>query len=105
MTEALKHDKEKLKLELIPPEAINSLGEVLTFGAKKYGERNWENGFCYSRLFGALMRHLWAFWGGEDIDAESGLPHLYHAHACIAFLVTHYDRKIGVDDRYTIHKK
>lgn len=96
---ALKHDQEKPRYDLIPPEMMASIAGVLTYGCKKYGDRNWESGFKYSRLFGALMRHSWAWWRGEDTDPESGLSHLDHALACVAFLVTHERRKIGEDDR------
>lgn len=37
-TEGLKHDAGKLRLDLIPPEAIRVLGEVLTCGTDKYGD-------------------------------------------------------------------
>lgn len=97
---ATKHDGEKSnRPELIPPEAVTALGTVLAFGAKKYGDRNWEKGFKWSRIFGAAMRHLWAWWGGEKADPETGFSHLYHALACIAFLVAHEARDLGTDDR------
>ncbi len=96
---AKKFDNEKARYDLIPPEMMASIADVLTYGAQKYGDRNWEGGFTYSRLFGAMMRHIWAWWSGEDKDKESGLSHLDHALACIAFLVTHERRKIGEDDR------
>jgi len=82
-----KFDKEKLRLDLIPTEVFESLGAVLTFGAKKYGDNNWKQGIAYSRIYGALLRHLVA-WAKKDIyDQESGLPHLWHAFCNLAFLV------------------
>ncbi len=99
MSEGVKYDDGKLPLDLIPPEAIFALGAVLQFGAKKYGMRNWEKGMSWSRVFAALMRHLWAFWRGDTSDEETGYSHLYHALACIAFLLTYEERKIGIDDR------
>ena len=95
-----KDDQGKLRLELIPPEAIRALGAVLTFGAQKYEDRNWEKGIEWGRVYGAAMRHLWAWWGGKDLDAESGFSHLWHALTGIAFLVTYEHRAIGKDDRY-----
>lgn len=94
-----KHDGGKPRLDLIPPEVIIALGEVLSYGADKYGDRNWEKGFKWGRLFAAIQRHLWAFWSGQDLDPESGLPHLYHALAGITFLITHTKRGLGRDDR------
>lgn len=96
---AWKLDAGKPRIELIAPEFITALSEVLTFGAQKYGERNWEKGMTWGRCFGAMMRHAWAWWRGEDRDPESGLPHLAHAAACLMFLLAFEQRKIGVDDR------
>lgn len=96
---ALKDDGDKLRYDLVPPEALAALASVLTYGANKYGDRNWEKGFRWGRLFGACMRHLWAWWGGENEDPETGMSHLWHALACVAFMVAHEERCIGVDDR------
>jgi len=97
---AVKDDKEKPRYDLIPPEAMETLAEVLTYGAKKYEPHNWRKGFEWSRLYAALLRHLGAFWGGEDTDPESGLPHLSHALACVVFLSVHQTNSLGTDDRY-----
>lgn len=97
--QATKYDDGKNRLELIPPEAIFGLGEVLTFGAKKYNDRNWEKGMKWSRVFGAAMRHLWKWWWTKKPDEETGLSHLKHALCCVAFLVAYEERKVGEDDR------
>lgn len=97
--EGIKHDGGKVRLELLPPEFLVATGLVLTFGAEKYGVRNWERGMKWSRVFGALMRHMWAWWGGEQRDPETGYSHLYHASACIAFLIAYEERGVGEDDR------
>ena len=97
--EATKHDQNKIRLELLPPEMLFETGKILTFGAKKYGDRNWEKGFKWSRLFGALNRHIWAWWNGEDKDPETNESHLSHAMCMLTFLLTHEKRKIGEDDR------
>ena len=95
----VKHDAGKNRLELIPPEAIWGLGEVLTFGATKYGDHNWAKGMKWSRVFGAAMRHLWKWWWTKKPDEETGLSHLKHALCCIAFLIAYEERKVGEDDR------
>ena len=74
-----KHDKGKLRLELIPPEAIEMLGEIYTYGAQKYGEGNWTKGFQPGRLIAAARRHDIALAKGEINDPDSGLPHAAHA--------------------------
>jgi len=97
--EGRKDDSAKSRLDLIPPEAVFALGEILSYGAEKYSARNWEAGMSWGRVFGAAMRHLWAWWGGERNDAETGRSHLWHALCCIAFLVAYEERNTGTDDR------
>ena len=95
-----KHDSEKLPYELIAPEFLDAVAAVLKFGAIKYEPRGWEKGTAWGRYFGAAMRHLWAWWRGEQFDEESGLSHLAHAACCVMFLVTYEARKVGEDDRH-----
>ncbi len=96
---AVKFDQDKLMMELLPVRPIEDIAGVLTFGAKKYSERNWEQGFNYSRTYGALQRHLHAWYKGEDIDPESGLTHLAHAGCCLMFLLEFAHSGKGTDDR------
>lgn len=79
LRDGTKNDKEKNRLELFPYDALWEIGKVYTMGAKKYDDRNWEQGIKYSRVFGAMMRHSWAWWNREDNDPESGLSHMVHA--------------------------
>ena len=98
----VKFDQDKPRPELYSPQAILAVSKILAYGAKKYADRNWEKGIVYSRIYGALQRHLLAFWSGEDIDPESGLPHLSHAGCCMMFLL-HYESDVemleNLDDR------
>lgn len=107
-----KADENKVRMDLIPPEFIFAVGEVLSFGARKYADRNWEKGMKWSRPFGAAMRHLWAWWGGRgpsprnflfgDLDPETEYSHLWHAACCLCFLITYEQRGMRVwDDRFT----
>jgi hypothetical protein len=99
MTEGVKHDDGKARYDLLPPDALDAIAQVFTYGAAKYADRNWEGGMAWGRLFAAMMRHCWAFWRGEDVDPESGLPHLAHAGACVLMLLSHVQRGIGHDNR------
>lgn len=95
----VKHDTGKPRYDLMPQEFLDGVAEVLTYGANKYEDRNWEKGMRWGRPFAALMRHMWAWWGGEDLDPETKMPHLWHAGCNLAFLIAFRARKIGVDDR------
>ncbi len=99
--EGVRHDEGKNRLDLVPPEAILGIGEILTFGAiqKGYGERNWEKGMDWGRCYAALQRHLNKWWAGESIDPESGKSHLKHALTNLCFLMVYEIRGIGRDDR------
>lgn len=97
--EATKYDDNKLRMELIPVSTLKALAEVLTFGSKKYGDNNWRKGMQWNRLYGACLRHLTAWWGGETNDIESGLNHLQHALCCIAFLIEYTETHPELDNR------
>ena len=84
----IKLDTGKNRLDLIPPEAIEAIGRVLTFGAEKYTPDGWKTvPGASERYYAALLRHLLAYKKGEVFDPESGLPHLHHVICNAAFLV------------------
>ena len=97
--EGIKFDNDKLRYDLIPIYSFEELVKVFTFGSRKYDDRNWERGMAWGRVYAALLRHLTAFWRGEDLDPESGLSHLAHvvwnAMALLEFTKTHRE----LDDR------
>jgi hypothetical protein len=97
----VKFDTDKARYDLIPPEIEEAVAKVLTFGATKYGARNWELGMDWGRPYAALRRHMAAWWSGEEKDPETGMPHTWHAACCIAFIVAFEARGIGTDDRPT----
>jgi hypothetical protein len=67
---AVKHDDGKLRYDLIPAEPFEEVVLVYTNGALTYADRNWELGMTWGRVFGAMLRHAWAFWRGERYDRE-----------------------------------
>ena len=95
----IKHDQDKLPYHLLPSDSVEAILEVLAFGASKYKPRNWELGMDWSRPFAALMRHMWSWWRGEELDPETGLSHLAHAGCCVLFLIAYERRGIGTDNR------
>lgn len=98
--QAMKFDQNKLPMHLLSTEAMNQTAAVLAFGAQKYAEHNWREGFAWSRPLSAAMRHITAFNAGEDKDPESGLSHLAHAACCIMFLLEFEKTHQHLDDRY-----
>ena len=96
---ATKNDSGKDPWHLLPFDALLVVVQVLRHGAATYGDRNWETGLDYSRCFSAAMRHLTAWWAGEDNDPETGLSHLAHAACCLLFLLAYRTRGTGHDNR------
>ena len=99
LLDRLKHDGEKVRMELLDPYAVEQLAAVLTFGAKKYAPHNWRLGIRKGRLLAALMRHVFAYLRGEDKDPETGLSHIAHAMCCCMFILG-LEHRIDLDDRY-----
>ncbi len=85
--------EQKLRMDLIPAEAIIALAEVLTKGAVKHGERDWEKNTTLDDHFAAAQRHLWKLWKGEVIDPEFGFPHVWHAFCRLAMYITLQERQ------------
>lgn len=78
----------KLRLDLLPVAALCDVAAVMTYGATKYAERNWEQGAKPSgEYIACALRHILAYQGGEDIDPESRRPHLAHAATNLLFLL------------------
>ncbi len=82
---ARKFDGDKARYDLVPAVPLHEVAEVFTFGANKYSDYNYL-GLDRRRIFAALLRHAFAWWRGEDLDEESGLPHLAHATCCVLML-------------------
>ena len=88
------------RMSLIPVEALEIMGRLYGFGAEKYAAHNWRKGYEWSKSYDSLQRHAGAFWRGEDIDEETGLPHLagaaFHCFTLMVFMQEHPE----FDDRY-----
>jgi hypothetical protein len=87
--EALRKNQNKLNWSLIDYKSLTPMVEVLQFGVVKYthvdengktitGRDNWKLGLKQTELQDSMMRHLVAIMSGEEIDPESGLPHIGH---------------------------
>ena len=89
LKDGTKDDKEKIRLDLLPFDAIEEIGRVYTIGARKYEDRNWEKGIKYMRIVGAILRHLIAWVRGDTFDPENGQRHsaavAWNAIALVAY--------------------
>lgn len=88
------------RFDLIPIDPLTLLAELYGEGAKKYSEHNWRAGYEWSKSYAAALRHLTQFWNGEDIDEETGKPHvicvIFHMMTLAQFMKDHPE----FDDRY-----
>ena len=84
---ALRYNEGKPQIHQVPRALLTGTAEVLTYGEKKYAKYNWQKGGNFSTSYDCLMRHMTAWWEGEEDDPESRLSHLKHAAANIAFLL------------------
>jgi len=96
---ACKADDDKAPFHLLPSDAIEDVVWALQEGASKYGDYNWKKGMSWSRYLSAALRHIFAWMRREDVDRESGIPHLAHAVCCLLFLLEYGKHGLGKDDR------
>ena len=76
-----------VRYDLIPPEAIIALAEVLYEGSKKYGDRNWEKGIPVQNCLDHCLGHLMQYQLGDTAE-----PHLKHALCNLAMAVAMAER-------------
>ena len=111
MSEGIKYDNKKCRMELFPPDAYEEICNIFTFGAKKYGDYNWlgadksgnydpsgKDAIKYSRILGALKRHLIAREKGNIKDEESGCYTMAHVAVNAIFLLTYDMRKFVLNN-------
>lgn len=90
----------KAPLSTVPMGVIVEMGVGMLEGAAKYGRHNYRcSGVRASVYFDALMRHMIAWWEGEDIDPDSGLSHITKAMCTLAVLRDAQMQGMVTDDR------
>lgn len=82
-----KTDAGKLPLTLVPREIIKAIAVIRRYGTEKYHDPdNWKK-VSVERYRDAAFRHWIAYLDDPTgVDKESGLPHLWHCAANLAFL-------------------
>ena len=98
------------RYDLMPVDALRELAEHYGKGEKKYpaeaGIPNFRKGYDISLSYAALQRHANQFWGGEDIDAETGSNHMIAAAWHALYIVqTMHDYGDRFDDRLTTSRR
>lgn len=98
------------RYDLIPAEPLRLLALHYGKGGLKYGDNNWRLGYEWSKSFAALSRHLWQWWAGQEIDQETGSPHLiavaWHALTLSEWAETHpeFDNRLKTLDARAIRE-
>ena len=92
-------NKPELSYVLTYPEALKTLSAVQTYGATKYARGNYLLGSNWTQYVDSLLRHLTAFYAGEDIDPESGQPHTGHVLFNAMMLAQMFETRKDLDDR------
>ena len=88
----VKQDLGKLRYDLLPFDAVDEVVGVLTYGIKKYPkpEENWRVNSSQEdikRYEAALLRHMSEYMQGNEIDEESGLPHIAQVATNALFII------------------
>lgn len=96
----LRYNNGKLQWGLVDFTALEDMVKVLEFGANKYAPHNWKKGMSHTQITESLMRHLFAYLDGEDIDQESGISHAGHILCNAMFLAYNIKHHPDKDDRY-----
>jgi hypothetical protein len=79
---------QKPSMSVVPPAALVPLMKAMADGAQKYGAFNWRDKTVSSTVYyDAAMRHLMAWFDGEESAADSGVHHLGHVMACCAIIL------------------
>lgn len=90
----------RVPFSTVPMVPVAEVGLAMLEGALKYGRHNYRvSGVRSSVYFDAAMRHLVRWWEGEDIDPDSGLPHITKAIASLIVLRDAQVNNMEIDDR------
>jgi 5'(3')-deoxyribonucleotidase len=99
MGSGLRFNEGKPRFDLVQADAHRDMVKVLTAGANKYADRNWEKGMNWTTVIASMKRHIAAIEAGEDYDQETGLLHAAHVQCNAHFLNAYYYLYPQGDDR------
>ena len=77
----------KAPMSTVSAAVLAEVGVAMLEGAAKYGRHNYRAvGVRASVYYDATMRHLMAWWEGEDVDPDSGMSHITKAITSLVVL-------------------
>lgn len=85
-----RYNDDKPDYSLIPMHLLEGTARVFMYGKKKYAAWNWAKGMAWCVPYSCALRHLFAWFRGEEIDPESGQSHLDHV-ICNILMLKHYE--------------
>jgi hypothetical protein len=97
---AAKRAEGKPRLDLVPYSIIEAIARQLEYGAAKHGLHDWRKGLPWTYRYASILRHLFAWGQGEDIDPESKRPHLDAAATQLGILIEYRNTHPELDDRW-----
>lgn len=90
----------KAPMSTVSAAVLAEVGVAMLEGACKYGRHNYRAaGVRSSVYYDATMRHLMAWWEGEDTDPDSGMSHITKAITSLVVLRDAMIRGTCTDDR------
>ena len=90
----------KVQLNLVPASSTIYQALAMEDGAVKYGPFNWRTKKVKASIYvAAAIRHIQAWFDGEENASDSGKPHLGHALACLGILADAKETGNLADDR------
>jgi Domain of unknown function (DUF5664) len=90
----------KAPMSTVSAAVLAEIGVAMLEGAAKYGRHNYRAaGVRASIYYDGTMRHLMAWWEGEDIDPDSGLSHITKAITSLVVLRDAMIQGMCTDDR------
>lgn len=90
----------KAPMSTVSAPVLMEMGLAMLEGDRKYGRHNYRViGVRSSVYYDAAMRHLMAWWEGEDIDPDSGISHVTKALSCLSVLRDAMINEKFTDDR------
>lgn len=92
---AMRFNEGKRKWSYVDFKSLEPMVQVLEFGALKYAPFNWKKPMDKMEILESLQRHLIALFAGEEVDPESGLPHIGHLMCNAMFYSYHTQKKDG----------